>query len=202
MSRKKFRYFMSFFDTQEKWINKMAANGLRLVGTSTFYYEFEPCNPNSYEYRIEFVGAMPYSKTQDYKKFLAELGYKVFTKNLNLNLSFGKIRWRPYGHTGGQIVTSPGGYNNEIFIIEKKRDGKSFELHTNYEDIINYYRSIRNIYSSLLLVVFVFLALKFFTIVSTLSYALIVIVILLLLIPTILYSRQISAYKTLNKTNE
>ena len=126
----------------------------------------------------------------------------MFTKNLNLNLSFGKMRWRPYGKGAGQVVTSPGGYNKEILIIEKKRDGESFELHTNYEDIIFYYQSIRSKYLSLILIVVIFAVVKLFVDIETLSFAVLGVAMVLLLIPTFLYTREISVYKRLSRVNE
>ena len=202
MGRIEFRYFMGFLDTQEKWINEMAANGWRLVKTSTLFYEFEPCEPGSYEYRVEFVGALSYGKIRDYKDFLSGLGYKVLTKNLNLNMSFGKVRWRPFGRGSGQIVTSPGGYNKEILIIEKKADGESFDVHTSYDDLIAYYQSIRGMYIMLLSIVIAFWESRFLASIGSIPYALLAIAMVLLLIPIVLYSRRISMYKRLRMTNE
>ncbi|WP_018750576.1 hypothetical protein [Paenibacillus sanguinis] len=34
----------------------------------------------------------------------------------------GKLRWRPYGKGWGQIATSPGTFNKELLILEKKRE--------------------------------------------------------------------------------
>ena len=202
MGRVELRYFMGFLDTQEKWINEMAANGWRLVKTSTLFYEFEPCEPGSYEYRVEFVGALSCGKMRDYRDFLSGLGYRVLTKNLNLNMSFGKVRWRPFGRGSGQIVTSPGGYNKEILIIEKRADGESFDVHSNYDDLISYYQSIRGMYIAPLSIVVALSALNFLASVGSIPYALLAIAIALLLIPIVLYSRRISMYRRLRMTNE
>ncbi|HBK59972.1 MAG TPA: DUF2812 domain-containing protein [Firmicutes bacterium] len=202
MRKREFRYFVGLLDAQEKWIDRMAANGWRLVKTSILCYEFEPCEPGSYEYRVEFVGALSYSRMQDYRDFLLGLGYKVLTKSLNLNISFGKIRWRPFGKGRGQIATSPGGYNKEIFIIEKKADGEDFDIHSNYEDAIAYYRSIRGMYIALLGVVVMLLVLRLVAPIAAIPWVLFAIAISLLLVPTCLYSRKISMYKALSRTNE
>ena len=61
--------------------------------------------------------------------YLKEQGIKYFTKNINLSYSLGKLRWRPFIKGPAQIVTSPGNYNKELLIIEKKADEK-FELNT------------------------------------------------------------------------
>ena len=45
MSKKKYRYFFSFLEGQERWLNKMAGEGYRLVRTAKLMYEFEPCVP-------------------------------------------------------------------------------------------------------------------------------------------------------------
>jgi len=202
MGKRVFRYFMGFLDAQEKWINEMAADGWRLVKTSTLFYEFEPCEPGSYEYRVEFVGALSYGRIRDYQGFLSGLGYKVLTKNLNLNISFGKVRWRPFGRGIGQIVTSPGGYNKEILIIEKKADGESFDVHSDYDGLIAYYQSIRGMYITLLSIVVAFWALRLLTSIGPMPYAILAIAMVLLLIPIVLYSRRISTYKRLRITNE
>ena len=77
------------------------------------------------------------------------MGYCVFSKNANLNFSVGKARWRPYGRGSGQIATSPGSYNKEIMIVEKKHDGKAFEIFSDNADLVEYYSSIRNVFTSL-----------------------------------------------------
>ena len=94
MNKKCYRYFGGLLNRQERWLNRMAAAGWRLVGTGKLCYEFEPCEPGAYEYRVEFVGQMAYEKSRDYRAFLKELGYDAFYKNVNLNWSFGKAVWR------------------------------------------------------------------------------------------------------------
>jgi len=143
-----------------------------------------------------------YGKIQDYKDFLSGLGYKVLAKNLNLNMSFGKARWRPFGRGSGQVATSPGGYNKEILIIEKKADGESFDVHTSYDDLIAYYQSIRGMYIMLLSIVIAFWESRFLASIGSIPYALLAIAMVLLLIPIVLYSRRISMYKRLRMTNE
>jgi hypothetical protein len=124
VSKTVFRYFFDFLDAQEKWLNSMAESGYRLKKCGKITYTFDECKPNEYEYSIEFVGDQSHSKAMDYRKYLDGMGFRSFTKNINLNFSFGKVRWRPYAKGMGQIATSPGGFNKELLILEKKRDGK------------------------------------------------------------------------------
>ena len=74
---------------------------------------------------------------------------------MNLNYAIGKVKWRPYAKGGGQIGTNGGTYNKELIIVEKKNDGKPFALHTTNEDKVGYYKSLRNMWCSLLLAILV-----------------------------------------------
>ncbi len=141
---KKYRFFGSFLDTQEKWLNKMSAQGYRLVRTGKLMYEFESCSPNEVQYRVEFIGEKSRENAEDYRLFLEDMGYKVFYKNINLNYSIGKVRVRPWAEKGGRIATNSTTYNRELLIIEKENDGKPFMLHTSLGDRIRYYRMLRN----------------------------------------------------------
>lgn len=138
-----FRYFFDFLDGQEKWLNDMAKKGYRLKKCGKITYTFEECKPSEYEYAVEYVGDKAYSKAKDYRKYLEEMGFRTFTKNINLNFSYGKVRWRPYAKGMGQIATSPGGFNKEILILEKKREGEPFRLHTEIQDKISVYKEVR-----------------------------------------------------------
>ncbi len=142
-----FRYFFDFMDEQEKWLNSMSEHGYRLKKCGKLTYCFDECKPNEYEYAVEFVGDKSYSKAKDYRKYLEEMGFRTFTKNINLNFSYGKIKWRPYAKGMGQISTSPGGFNKELLILEKKKDGKPFELYTDASDMLNIYKVVRNAYA-------------------------------------------------------
>lgn len=146
MNKKVYRYFGGFLKVQEKWLNKMAANGFRLVRTTRLMYEFEKCAPSEYEYRVEFTAEKSLKQIEEYRRFLEEMGYRTFTKNINLNYSFGKVKWRPWAKGAGQIATYPGSYNKELLIVERKRDSKPFELHTDLGDIVQYYRRLMNVY--------------------------------------------------------
>ena len=144
MKRKFFRYFGGFIKRQERWLNRMAAKGYRLVGTSQVFYVFKPCEPNEYEYRVEFAAGKTHWDREEYRQFLHSLGYKTFWKNINLYLSLGKVRVRPWAEGIGKLAVSPGSYGKELLIVEKKQDGKPFELRTSLADQIKYYRTLRN----------------------------------------------------------
>ena len=121
----------------------MAKNGYRLIHTGKLLYEFEECKPGQYQYCVEFVGQKAKESADDYACFLEDCGYRVFFKNINLNWSVGKVVVRPWAEQGGRISTNSTTFNRELLIVEKKNDGKPFELHTTYEDKQVYYKSMR-----------------------------------------------------------
>lgn len=146
MSKTVFRFFFDFIDGQEKWLNSMAEQGYRLKKCGRLIYTFENCHVSEYEYTIEYVGNKAHSKALDYQSHLESMGFRTFTQSINLNRSYGKFRWRPYAEGAGQFSTSPGGFNNEILILEKKRDGTPFDLHTDVSDKLMAYKSVRRTY--------------------------------------------------------
>lgn len=139
---KKYRWFGGFLNAQEKWLNKMAAQGYRLTRAGKLAYEFEECAPDAVRYRVEFIGEKSRANAEDYRAFLEEMGYKVFYKNVNLSFSVGKVRYRPWAEKGGRVATKATTYNRELLIVEKKNDGSPFELHTSLEDLADYYRRL------------------------------------------------------------
>lgn len=141
---KKYFFFGSFLSAQEKWLNKMASKGYRLVRTEKLMYEFEECQPNEFQYHVEFIGEKSKEHAEEYKRFLEdEMGYRVMYKNINLNYSVGKVRYRPWAEKGGRIATNSTTFNRELLIVEKENDEKPFELHTSYEDMISYYKILQ-----------------------------------------------------------
>lgn len=146
MNKKVYRFFGGFLTAQENWLNEMAARGFRLVRTTRLMYEFEKCAPSEYEYLVEFTGEKSLKQIEEYQRFLEEMGYRTFTKNINLNYSFGKVKWRPWAKGAGQIATYPGSYNKELLIVERKKESKPFKLHTDLGDIVQYYRRLMNVY--------------------------------------------------------
>ena len=105
MSKKCYRFFGGLLNAQAKWLNKMSEKGYQLVRTGTLLYEFEKCKPGEVTYCVEFIGEKSKENATDYADFLEDMGYKVFFKNINLNYSVGKVRWRPWAERGGRIAT-------------------------------------------------------------------------------------------------
>lgn len=210
MTKTVFRYFFDFMEEQEKWLNKMAEKGYRLKRCGKLSYVFESCNPNEYEYAVEFVADKSYSKSKDYKQFLESMGLHTFTKNINLNFSIGKIKWRPYAKGMGQIATSPSAFNKELLIVEKKRDGNPFKLHTDLDDLIPSYRAFRNAYFWVTLCLLAFFVITFipyaFTTKSNAWLYMVRIVAgiltILFLSPAIKYSAVVKTLKKERRTHE
>lgn len=194
MSKKCYRFFGGLLTAQEKWLNKMSSKGYRLIRTGKMLYEFEQCNPDGFQYRIDFIGEKSKTGANEYRNFLEDMGYKVIFKNINLNYSVGKVRWRPWAEKGGRIATNATTFNRELLIVEKKNDGKPFELHTSYEDKARYYANLRNPW---LLILIMFGALGIaqrsilFLILAALS-----------LIPVLIYQVNIMKIKSEAKTQE
>lgn len=143
MSRKYYRFFGGLIKTQEKWLNKLAAEGYRLTNTGKLLYEFEKCDPNEYQYCIDFVADKSKYNAESYREFLEELGYRVFYKNINLRWSIGKAEVRPWAEKGGRIAMKSSTLDKELMIIEKHNDGKPFELRTTAEDRILYIKRMK-----------------------------------------------------------
>lgn len=138
------RFFAGAMKSQARWLNKMSERGYRLVNTGKTSYEFEECEPGKYEYCVEYVGDKSKENADSYKVFLEEIGYKVWYKNINLNYSTGKVAYNPFAEKGGRVISSETTLNRELFIIERTKDAKPFELHTSLEDKLKYYRRLRN----------------------------------------------------------
>ena len=189
-----YRFFGGLMSIQEKWLNKMADKGYRLVRVEKLLYEFEECSPKQVQYCVEFIGEKSKENAQNYYDFLEEMGYKVFYKNINLNYSIGKVRWRPWAEKGGKVATNATTFNRELLIVEKEKDGKPFALHTSYEDKENYFQNLRRPW----LYLAIFLGI-FSIIYSNLGFGAMAI---LALIPVMIYQWQIQQLKKEAKTKE
>lgn len=152
MNKKCYRYYGGLLISQANWLNKMAEKGYRLIRTGKMLYEFEECTPGQYQYCVEFIGQKSKENAADYARFLEDFGYRVFFKNINLNSNIGKVVARPWAEQGGRLATNSTTFNRELLIVEKKADGKPFELHTSYEDKASYCRQIRRPWLYLFLV--------------------------------------------------
>ncbi len=143
MNKKYYRFYGGLIASQERWLNKIAEEGYRLIRTGKLLYEFEECKPCQYQYCVEFIGLKSKESATDYARFLEDCGYRVFFKNINLNWNMGKAVWRPWAEKGAKIATNSTTLNRELLIVEKEDTGEPFELHTTYEDKLNYYKSMR-----------------------------------------------------------
>lgn len=194
MSKKLYRYFGGLIQPQQNWLNKMAKKGYRLIAVDKLLYKFEKCSPDSVQYQVEYIGSKSQNSAKDYFDFLEDMGYKVFFKNINLNYSVGKVRYRPWAEKGGRVATNGTTFNRELLIVEKETDGKPFELHTSFEAKIQYYESLRNPY-------FTFITLFLFLGIFEKSVWL-GLCALIPLIPVVIYQRQIRKLKKDAKTKE
>lgn len=194
MNKKFYRFFGGLLTAQENWLNKMSEKGYRLIRTGKLLYEFEECKPGQFQYCVEFIGQKSKENAKNYHDFLEEMGYSVFYKNINLNYSVGKVRWRPWAEKGGRIATNATTFNRELLIVEKENNGKPFELHTSYEDKESYYGNLRNPWLLLLLMFAVFTVVNQSVILGILA--------LISLIPVILYQSQIMKNRREAKTKE
>lgn len=194
MSKKFYRFFGGLLTAQENWLNKMSEKGYRLIRARKLFYEFEECKPGQVKYCVEYIGQKSKDNAQDYHDFLEEMGYSVLYKNINLNYSVGKVRWRPWAEKGGRIATNATTFNRELLIVEKENDGKPFELHTSYEDKENYYSNLRNPWLLLLLMFAIFTVVNQSVILGIFA--------LIPLIPVIMYQSQIMKIRREAKTKE
>ena len=194
MSKKFYHFFGGLLTAQENWLNKMSEKGYRLIRTGKLLYEFEECKPGQLQYCVEFIGQKSKENAQNYHDFLEEMGYSVFYKNINLNYSVGKVRWRPWAEKGGRIATNATTFNRELLIVEKENDGKPFELHTSFEDKENYYSNLRNPWLLLLFMFAVFAVVNQSVVLGVLA--------LISLIPVIVYQSQIMKNRREAKTKE
>ena len=130
MTKRVYKWFIDFMDGQQKWLNSMAAQGWRLQSCGILAYGFEACKPGAYTYTIEFVAHKTDAESKAYRAYLEGMGYRCLTKNINLNRSVGKLRWRPFIRGKASIATNPGAYNKELLIVEKPAGSEALELHT------------------------------------------------------------------------
>ncbi len=66
-------FFVWEYDKEEKWLNKMSAEGWQLIKGSSFRYLFEKGGPNEYEYKLELLDEEPDTlKSKNYIDFLKE----------------------------------------------------------------------------------------------------------------------------------
>lgn len=64
---RKFKFFTNF-DAEEKWLNDMARQGLRLTRKTMLGYEFEPGKPDQATIKIDY---RPFKKREDFEDYRA-----------------------------------------------------------------------------------------------------------------------------------
>lgn len=149
-------------------VNKLRITQMKLVWQETGGYDYgcqtEKDKDNTltgvsckqecqqYQYCVEYVGNKSKDSVTDYINFLESFGYQVFFKNINLNWNVDRAELRLWAEKGGRIATNSTTLHRELLIVEKRNDGKLFELHTTYEDKIRYYKQLRKPWLYMLLI--------------------------------------------------
>ena len=187
-------FFGGLIKAQVKWLNKKSAEGWRLVKSGIMTYTFERCEPDEYQYAVDYVGSKAFDEAQEYHDFLESLGYKVLYKNINPTYTLLRVRFRPFKKKPWVPVTNLDAYNRELLIVERKTEEGEFRLHTSGEDIKNYYLELIAPYA-FLLVLFGGLGIVTMNIFTGAVAA-------LFLIPIIIYLCEINKVKKLEKTEE
>ncbi|WP_042355613.1 DUF2812 domain-containing protein [Bacillus rubiinfantis] len=101
------------FEKEEKFLNRMAANGLALKQYSWCKYVFEDTPKGEYTYRLELLKhPLDHQESQDYIQFMEE--------------------------TGAELVTS---YHRWAYFRKKSTDGP-FTIFSDNVSIINHYQRI------------------------------------------------------------
>lgn len=112
----------AYFDVEkeENWLNSMSAMGLALTDYSWCRYAFEQAQPNEYIYRIELLeNHHIHADSVAYIQFLEENGIECVTKYM---------RW--------------------IYLRKKTADGP-FDMYTDIESRLLYYKRLYFFYQSL-----------------------------------------------------
>ncbi|MBZ9689402.1 DUF2812 domain-containing protein [Clostridium estertheticum] len=106
-------FFAWDFEKEEKWLNKMSARGMQLVGVGFCKYIFEDGTSGEYSYRLELLKQFPtHSESASYIHFLEETGVEHIG-------SF--MRW--------------------VYLRRKSDDGE-FDLFSDIDSVINHLKRI------------------------------------------------------------
>ena len=90
------------FEKEEKWLNEFAKQGYALTDVGFCRYDFEPCDPGAYEYRLEFLEHFPsHKESADYIRFMEETGYAFTVTDYWTRLNG---EWLPYISTAPDKV--------------------------------------------------------------------------------------------------
>ena len=187
-------FFGGLIKAQEKWLNKKASQGWRLIKSGIMTYTFERCEPGEYQYAVDYVGSKAFEEAEEYHDFLESMGYRVLYKNINPTYTLLRIRFRPFKKKPWVPVTNLNAYNRELLIVERKAEEGEFKLHTSGEDIKNYYMDLVAPY------VFLLVLFEGLAIVTANLYA--GAIAALFLIPIIVYLKEVHRVKKVEKTEE
>ena len=187
-------FFGGLIKAQEKWLNRKSSEGWRLVKSGIMTYTFEKCEPDEYQYAVDYVGSKAFDETEKYHDFLEGMGYRVMYKNINPTYTLLRVRFRIFKKKPWVPVTNFGAYNRELLIVERKAEDGEFRLHTSGEDIKNYYAE--------LIAPYVFLLILFGGLAVVTADIFTGAIASLFLIPIIIYLRQIYRIKKTEKTEE
>lgn len=77
------RLFLNPIEGRQKYINKIAKNGYRLVNSGSILHSFEKTNA-SYRYAVQYIGYMANKERKEYSKYLNNMNFKVFSAPLNI----------------------------------------------------------------------------------------------------------------------
>ena len=158
----KYRYFGPMILSMENWLNRMAHLGYRLEDTGKLSWRFRRCEKEKYQYKVEYVAHLSLKENQDEQQLFRDMGYRVWTKNMNLDWSAGKARLRP-GAEGAGIATKPGTIDKEILILERENTGESFQIHTVAADRAEYLRPMFRAWCVMSVLMLALSVFKFYT---------------------------------------
>lgn len=109
------------YKKEERWLNEKAEQGWGLTNACAVRYEFEPCQPGEYTYKIMYTDYMPDTAgRKDFENFLAENGIEEVGRY---------HRWAYY---------------------RKKNDGTAFELFNSTAEELTHANKIKSLASILL----------------------------------------------------
>jgi hypothetical protein len=114
-------FFAWQFEEEEKWLNRMSAMGLQLVGVGFCRYVFEDGQPGEYLYRIELLNNLPtHAESMAYLRFLEdEMGVE---------------------HVGSWV--------SWVYLRRRAADGP-FDLYSDLESRLRHYRRILALFAGL-----------------------------------------------------
>lgn len=101
------------FEKEEKWLNDMAERGLNFISYSFARYTFEEGTPGEYIYRMELLEKLPeHPESKEYINFIEE--------------------------TGAEHVDT---YMRWVYFRKKRSEGP-FDLYSDYDSRIKYYKKV------------------------------------------------------------